>query len=65
MVSLGFQVTRFGTVEQLKTLTDNTVSPDERERKLLLASLRRSVSALSFSPQRAASRVTLPVVFDA
>ena len=67
MVSLGFQVTREGKVAGLTTLTDNTLAPrrEERGRAALLRLLSRSVQGLRFAKAKAASRVTLPIVFDA
>ncbi|HEY1556276.1 MAG TPA: 2OG-Fe(II) oxygenase [Kofleriaceae bacterium] len=66
MLALAFAVDRRGGVRDLRVLSDTTRVPrgDERTRLGVLRALRRAVAAWTFGRQRAASRVTLPLVFE-
>ncbi len=66
MLALAFEVGRAGTVQHVRVLSDTTRVPsgDEPERRRLVQRLRRTVGAWTFARQRAASRVTLPLVFE-
>ncbi len=66
MLALAFDVTRTGSVARPRLLSDTTRVPRvyERERRRLIARLRATVGGWRFGPQRGASRVTLPLVFE-
>ncbi|MEO8702379.1 MAG: hypothetical protein ABI867_20205 [Kofleriaceae bacterium] len=66
LASFAFDVDRRGGVRNLALLSDTTrvPQPDERARKQLVRRMRDLIAAWRFGPQRAASRVTLPVVFE-
>ena len=66
LLSLAFDVDRRGRVTQVAVLSDTTrvPAPDERTRKRAVRGLRDAIAAWDFGPQRAGSRVTLPLVFE-
>lgn len=66
LLSLGFTVTPSGKVAALSTLSDTTRSPREYDgpRRSLLAAVRKALGSHVFPRRRAASRVTLPLVFE-
>lgn len=66
LLSLGFTVTPSGEVQRLTSLSDTTrVQADaEPERRRLISIVQRAVRALRFPRKPAASRVTLPLVFE-
>jgi hypothetical protein len=66
LVSIAFAVDRRGRVREPRVLSDTTRVPraDEPARKALVRRIRGAVAGFSFGPQRAISRVTLPLVFE-
>jgi hypothetical protein len=66
VLALAFTIDRRGTVQNVRVLSDTTRVPraDERERARLVRRLRQSVATWKFGKQRAASEVTLPLVFE-
>ena len=66
LVSLGVQVGADGQVTGLRTLVDTTRSPIEadRERRALLKLAAKTLKSHRFPRAKAASRVTLPLVFE-
>lgn len=66
LASFAFTVDRRGAVRDLALLADTTRVPraDERARAKLVRRLRDAIAAWRFGPQRAASHVTLPLVFE-
>ncbi len=66
MLSLAFSVDRAGAVRNARVLSDTTRVPkaDEPDRARVIRALRRTVAAWGFGPQRGASQVTLPLVFE-
>ncbi|MGE0547390.1 MAG: 2OG-Fe(II) oxygenase [Kofleriaceae bacterium] len=66
MVSVRFTVDRRGRAGHVQTLSDTTRVPrsDELERKRLIKKVRTHVADWRFGPQRGASHVTLPIVFE-
>jgi len=66
LVSLAFAVDRRGYVRVPRILSDTTRVPraDEPARKALVRRIREAIAGWRFGPQRAPSRVTLPLVFE-
>lgn len=66
LYSLAFDVDRRGAVRRVRALSDTTRVPraDEPARRRLIRKLRATVEAWRFGAQRAASQVTLPLVFE-
>ncbi len=66
LLSLGFTVTIRGEVKGLRVLSDTTRAPlADRDRHLALLRLIRSTTRrLRFPARKAASRVTLPIIFE-
>ncbi|MBS1119391.1 MAG: hypothetical protein H6Q90_1619 [Deltaproteobacteria bacterium] len=66
LVSFAFAVDRRGSVRDVQLLSDTTRVPtsDERARKALVRRIRKTIETWRFGSQRAASRVTLPLVFE-
>ena len=66
LLSISFTVDRRGHVRDPRVLSDTTRVPaaDEPIRKALVRRIRAAIAALAFGPQRAPSRVTLPLVFE-
>ncbi len=66
LVSLAFDVDRRGRTGDPRVLSDTTRVPraDERARKVLIRQIRAAVASWRFGPQRTASQVTLPLVFE-
>ncbi len=66
LASFSLQVSAAGQVTQVRPLCDTTRVPAELEpeRRRLLSRITRFLKAVRFSKQRAASRITLPVVFE-
>ena len=66
LLSLAFGVTPAGRVARVRVLSDTTRVPraDEAARKQLVRGIARAIGAWTFSKQRAASRVVLPLVFE-
>lgn len=66
LVSFAFDVDRRGHARNVAVLSDTTRVPrsDERERARLVRRLRDELASWRFGAQRAASRVTLPLVFE-
>lgn len=66
MVSFAFVVDRRGAVRKLRLLSDTTrvARSDDGHRARLVTGLRHQIASWRFPPQRAASQVTLPVVFE-
>ena len=66
LVSFAFDVDRRGGVTVPRVLSDTTRVPlaDERARKQLVRRIRAAIAGWQFGAQRAASRVTLPLVFE-
>jgi hypothetical protein len=66
LLSLAFEVSRAGTVQRVRVLSDTTrvAAADEAARVRLIAKLRKTIAAWKFAKQRGASRVTLPLVFE-
>jgi len=66
LLSLRLDVTAGGTVARLQILADTTRAPvsEERERRRLIANLRKSVAAWKLPKSRGPSTVTLPLVFE-
>ncbi len=66
LASFGFTVTSSGEPRNLKLLADTTRAPAEfsRERRALLRLVRDTLVAHRFPRARAASHVTLPLVFE-
>lgn len=66
LLALGFRVSPAGRVSDLRVLSDTTRTPAaaERERRRLVSALRARVARWDFPRRRAASRVTLPLVFE-
>ncbi len=66
LLSLAFTVDRAGRVRSVRVLSDTTRAArvDERERKRMIGRIAGAVRAWSFGRQRAASEVTLPIVFE-
>lgn len=66
LLSLGFRVTPAGAVSGLRVLADTTRTPAELAplRRGLLGDVRKVLNSFVFPRRRAASRVTLPLVFE-
>jgi hypothetical protein len=66
MLSVRLGVTAGGSVSRAELLCDTTRVPSaqERERRRLVSTVVRTVRAMRFPRHRAASRVTLPLVFE-
>jgi hypothetical protein len=66
LVSVAFDVDRRGAVRTPRVLSDTTRVPrsEEPARKLLVRRIRAAIAGWRFGPQRATSRVTLPLVFE-
>ena len=66
LVSIAFGVDRRGQVRAPRVLSDTTRVPHSEEpaRKLLVRRIRAAIAGWQFGPQRAPSRVTLPLVFE-
>ena len=66
LVSLSFRVTPAGKATGARLLCDTTRVParEDGARRRFVAALLRGVKSLSFPRQRAASRVTLPLLFE-
>jgi hypothetical protein len=66
MLALAFAVDRTGAARDVRVLSDTTRVPgsDERARAALVRRVRQTVASWRFGSQRAASRVTLPLVFE-
>jgi hypothetical protein len=66
LMSIAFDVTRTGAVTRARILADTTRVPHlfERERRRVVKRVLASVCTWRFTAQRAASRVTLPLVFE-
>jgi hypothetical protein len=66
LFSLTFDVDRRGAVRDVRALSDTTRVPgeDERARRKLVRRILDDVATWRFASQRAASRVTLPLVFE-
>ncbi len=66
VLALALTVDRRGDAQNVRVLSDTTRVPrtDERERARLVRRLRQSVASWKFGKQRAASEVTLPLVFE-
>ncbi|HEU0033839.1 MAG TPA: 2OG-Fe(II) oxygenase [Kofleriaceae bacterium] len=66
LASFAFDVDRRGAVRHVALLSDTTrvPKPDEPARKRLVRELRAGIARWQFGPQRAPSRVTLPLVFE-
>ena len=66
LASFAFTVDRRGGVRALRMLSDTTRTPkpDERARRRAIARIRDAIAGWRFGAQRAASRVTLPLVFE-
>jgi hypothetical protein len=66
LLSVAFEVDRRGAVRTVRTLSDTTRVPHdgERARRQLVRRIRAAIEAWRFGAQRAASHVTLPLVFE-
>jgi hypothetical protein len=66
LYSVAFDVDRRGGVTRARALSDTTRVPraDERARKALVRKIREDIAGWRFGPQRGASSVTLPLVFE-
>jgi hypothetical protein len=66
MLSFALDVDRRGRAAVPRVLSDTTRVPraDERARKALVRRIRAAIAGWRFGPQRGASRVTLPLVFE-
>ncbi|HEV7554482.1 MAG TPA: hypothetical protein VGO00_03440, partial [Kofleriaceae bacterium] len=66
LVSLAFTVDRRGGVSSVRVLCDTTRVPagDEAARRRLVRRIAAAVARWRFAPQRGASRITLPLVFE-
>lgn len=66
MLALAFDVSPAGTAQRVRLLSDTTKVPagHELDRRRVIAKLRKTIAAWKFAKQRAASRVTLPLVFE-
>lgn len=66
LVSVSFDVDRRGRVTGTRLLSDTTRVPraEERTRKAVVRRIREAIAGWRFGPQRATSRVTLPLVFE-
>ena len=66
MLALAFDVGRTGAVGRARVLSDTTRVPRalEPQRRRVIGRLRAAIAAWRFGPQRGASRVTLPLVFE-
>jgi 2OG-Fe(II) oxygenase superfamily len=66
LLSLTFEVSLSGTASNVRVLSDTTRVPFEFEafRKKLISQLKKEIGAFRFNPQKAKSRVTLPLVFE-
>lgn len=66
-LAVGFRVSPTGSVDSLKVLSDTTRVPAAREaeRRRAIRGILARIRALAFPRQRGASRVTLPLVFEA
>jgi len=66
MLSLHFTVDRRGHTRNVRVLSDTTRVPaaDDRERAKLVRKIRTQIATWTFGSQRAASQVTLPLVFE-
>ena len=63
---LGFDVTASGKTARVRTLSDTTrvPGPFEADRKRLVRAISSVVGSFRFKSRRAASKVTLPIVFE-
>jgi hypothetical protein len=66
LLSLAFTVDRRGGVSAVRVLCDTTRVPaaDEVARRRLVRTIAAAVGGWRFAPQRGASRITLPLVFE-
>jgi hypothetical protein len=66
LASFTFTVDRRGGTSTVRLLSDTTrvPAPDERARKQFVRRLRDAIAGWQFGPQRGASHVTLPIVFE-
>lgn len=66
LVSVAFDVDRRGGVRNARVLSDTTRVPrsDEPVRRQLVRRIRAAIATWRFAPQREASHVTLPLVFE-
>jgi hypothetical protein len=66
LLSVAFDVDRRGHVREPRLLSDTTRVPraDEPMRRALVRRIRAAIAGWRFGPQRAASHVTLPLVFE-
>jgi hypothetical protein len=65
-LALAFTVDRSGRARAVRVLSDTTrvTASDERSRVALVGRVKRAIAAWTFGVQTAASRVTLPLVFE-
>jgi hypothetical protein len=66
LYSVAFDVLRSGTVRRVRALSDTTRVPgaQDRARAALVRKIRAAIADWRFGPQRGASSVTLPLVFE-
>ncbi len=66
MASFDVRVSAAGSVGSVKLLADTTRTPaaDEKARRALITNVARVLEAMRFKKRRAASRITLPIVFE-
>ncbi len=66
MLAFAFSVDRAGRARDVRVLSDTTrvAAASERDRKCLVAKLRTTIAAWTFTKQRGTSKVTLPLVFE-
>lgn len=66
LYSVAFEVDRRGTVRRVRSLSDTTRVPRalDRARAALIRKIRAKIVDWRFGPQRGASSVTLPLVFE-
>ncbi len=66
LYSVAFDIDRRGGVSRVRALSDTTRVPraDEPARKRLVRKIREDIMGWRFGPQRGASSVTLPLVFE-
>jgi hypothetical protein len=65
LASFAIEVSRRGDVNRVNILSDTTRVPaaDERHRARAIRGVRRAIGDWRFGPQRAPSRITLPLTF--
>ena len=66
LLSIAFAVDRRGAATNVRVLSDTTRVPraDDAARKRVISRIRTDIATWRFAPQRAPSRVTLPLVFE-